>query len=327
MKDMTLATPPKNYQFWIKRATGNDNLYLFAALIAYMALASFLAPNFASLLNLSIVLEQLAVPGILAVGMTMLMISGGIDLSIGSQVSFAACFIALLITKGLPVPLAILAGIVLCIACSFVSGLIISRTKLEPFIVTLAAMIVFKGCALITTSGAEFPIPDTMGFATSIRYHDIPFMVYVMVVTFLVFGWIIRYTKFGRWLFAVGDNPNAAYLAGIDVRNFKLLVYMINGLLVSIGTILILSRNEVGNPYLGTDLEMRSIAAAVVGGTALSGGKGNLLGTFLGTVLMGIISNSLNVIGVSSFWQYVVTGGVIVVAVLLNSLKSGIEVR
>ena len=142
-----------------------------------------------------------------------------------------------------------------------------------------------------------------------------------MVGVVLLFMWIVRYTRFGRWLYAVGDNPEAAFLSGINVKNFKLSMYTINGALVALGAMLLLSRNEVGNPNLGADLELRAIASAVVGGTALAGGKGNILGTFLGTVWMGIISNSLNIVGVSAFFQYVVTGCIVVGAVFINQMR------
>lgn len=304
-----------------KRLFANDNIFLLLGLIVYIIICSIIAPNFATGYNLSIVLEQLAVPGILSVGMCILMISRGIDLSIGTLLSFAACFMAWLISGGTPVGVAVLLGILICVGCNFLMGLLLSRTTLEPFIVSVGAMIIYKGFALITTNGAEYPIPGKLGFATNIRFLNLPLMVYIMILVYIVFALLLRYTKFGRWLYAVGDNEEASFLAGINVKNFKLMIYVINGLVIALATILMLSRNEVGNPYLGTDLEMRAIASAVVGGTALSGGKGNVIGTLLGTIWMGIISNSLNVIGVSAFWQYVVTGGIIVAAVLVNNLR------
>ncbi len=304
-----------------KRLFANDNIFLFLGLVVYIIVCSIIAPNFATGYNVSIVLEQLAVPGILSVGMCVLMISGGIDLSVGTLLSFAACSMAWLIYGGTPVAIAVIVGVLICVVCNFLMGLLLSRTTLEPFIVSVGAMIIYKGFALITTNGAEYPIPGKFGFSTNIRFFNLPLMVYIMILVYIIFALLLRYTKFGRWLYAVGDNEEASFLAGISVRNFKLSVYVINGLVVALATILMLSRNEVGNPYLGTDLEMRAIASAVVGGTALSGGKGNIIGTLLGTIWMGIISNSLNVIGVSAFWQYVVTGGIIVIAVFVNNFR------
>lgn len=305
-----------------KRLKSSDSTYLLIGLIVYLVIVSLVAPNFATAYNFSIVMEQLAVPGIMAVGMCMVMISGGIDLSVGQQLSFASCLMAYFIKDSVNGALpGILIGVAVCILGSFIMGLLISRTKMEPFIVSLGFMTVYKGLALITTNGAEYPIPGTMGFATGVRFLNLPLMVYIMIGVFILFAFIFRYARFGRWLYAVGDNPDAAFLSGINVRNFKLWIYTLNGVLVALATVLMLSRNEVGNPNLGVDLEMRAIASAVVGGTALAGGKGNILGTFLGAVWMGIISNSLNIIGVSAFYQYVVTGCIIIAAVFVNQLR------
>lgn len=304
-----------------KRLWSNESIYLLVGLIMYLVVVSIIAPNFATKYNFSIVMEQLAVPGIMAVGMCMVMISGGIDLSVGAQLSFSAVLMAYFIKDANTAIPGIIIGAVVCIAGSFVMGLLISRTKMEPFIVSLGFMTIYKGLAFITTNGAEYPIPGKMGFATHIRWLNLPLMVYIMIGIVVLFALIFKYMKFGRWLYAVGDNPEAAFLSGINVKNYKLLVYTINGIVVALATILMLSRNEVGNPNLGTDLEMRSIASAVVGGTALAGGKGNILGTFLGTIWMGIISNSLNIIGISAFYQYVVTGCIVIAAVFVNNMR------
>ena len=147
-------------------------------------------------------------------------------------------------------------------------------------------------------------------------------MVYIMIAVVIIFYLIFKYSRFGRWLFAVGDNPNASFLSGINVKNFKLKTYVINGVLVALASILMLSRTEVGNPTIGGNLEINAIAAAVVGGTAMSGGKGSVLGAMIGAIWMGIISNSLNIVGVSTFTQYVVTGCIIIGAVFLNQIKA-----
>jgi ribose/xylose/arabinose/galactoside ABC-type transport system permease subunit len=302
---------------------------LVCGLIVYIIIISIVAPNFATAYNFTIVMEQLSVPGILAIGMSTVMISGGIDLSVGNQLSFSACLMSYFLfnsdldvgnpAKVLP---GIIIGILVCIGGSAVMGILISRTKMEPFIVSVAFMTIYKGLAYIITNGAEYPIPGTMSFATSIRpLFNLPLMVYIMIAVFVIFGLIFHFTRFGRWLFAVGDNAEASFLSGIDVKNFKLKTYIVMGCLVALGSLLMLSRNEVGNPNLGVNMEITAIAAAVVGGTALAGGKGSVVGTFIGVVWMGIVSNSLNIIGVSTFYQYVVTGCIIIGAVFVNQLR------
>ncbi len=304
-----------------KRIFSSDSTYLLIGLVVYIIIIAVIAPNFATPYNFSIVMEQLAVPGILAVGMCMVMIAGGIDLSVGNQLSFIACLMSYFIINSDQVFPGVIIGVLVCIGCSTLMGLLISRTRMEPFIVSVAFMTIYKGLAYIITSGAEYPIPGRIGFATSVRFLTLPLMVYIMIGVFVAFALIIRFTRFGRWLYAVGDNAEASFLSGINVKNFKLKTYVINGCLVALASVLMLSRNEVGNPNLGVDLEIRAIASAVVGGTALAGGKGTILGTFLGTVWMGIVSNSLNIIGVSTFYQYVVTGCIIIGAVFVNQLR------
>lgn len=305
----------------LKRFKSNENTFLFMGLLIYTIACAIIEPRFATPYNFSVLMEQLTVPGILAVGMCVVMISGGIDLSVGQLLSFAACTTADIIYKGGNVVLAIATGVVLCIAFELFMGFIISRTSLEPFIVSLGFMTIYQGFAYIITAGAEYPISGTMGFATNVRLFNLPLMFYVALLVFIIFAILFRYARFGRWLYAVGDNPEAAFLAGINVKNFKLKVYAINGFLVAVASVLMLSRNEVGSPALGTGLEINAIASCVVGGVAMAGGVGNIPGVLIGAIWMGIISNSLNIVGLSSFYQYVVTGGIIIIAVLINNLR------
>lgn len=302
----------------------NELAYLLIGLVIYIVIISIIAPNFATPYNVANLTEQLSIPIILAIGMAMVMIAGGIDLSIGNQVSFICCLMAGLMydntMQGLI--LGVILGPLVCIGMSTLMGLLISRSKMEPFIVSVAFMTIYKGLAYISTSGAEFPINGQFGWATEVRFLTLPLMVYIMIAIVIIFFLIFKYSRFGRWLFAVGDNPNASFLSGINVKNFKLKTYVINGVLVAIASILMLSRTEVGNPTIGGNLEINAIAAAVVGGTAMSGGKGSVLGAMIGAIWMGIISNSLNIVGVSTFTQYVVTGCIIIGAVFLNQIKA-----
>ena len=308
-----------------KKFMSNEIVYLIIGLIVYIVIISIIAPNFATPYNVANLLEQLSIPIILAIGMCMVMIAGGIDLSIGNQISFICCFMAMIIygdnSPG-GIALGVISGIALCIGFSALMGLLISRTRMEPFIVSVAFMTIYKGLAYITTNGSEFPINGDFSWGTEIRLFTLPLMVYIMIAVVVIFFLIFKYSKFGRWLFAVGDNPHASFLSGINVKNFKLQTYIINGALVALGAVLMLSRTEVGNPTIGGDLEINAIAAAVVGGTAMSGGKGTVIGATVGAVWMGIISNSLNIVGVSTFTQYVVTGCIIIGAVFLNQVRA-----
>ncbi|NLJ37926.1 MAG: ABC transporter permease [Candidatus Atribacteria bacterium] len=303
----------------------SDTAPIFLVFIVFIIVVGFIQPRFLMPMNIRNILIQVSITGMLALGMTLVMLSGGIDLSVGWFVSFVGCAMAYLMVAGLSIPVVVILGIFITILCSGVMGFIISRTKLEPFIVSLGFMIVFQGFTYLITKGSEISIGDTFKLLGRTFPLGIGMPVYVFISLAIFLGLILKYTKFGRRIYAVGCNENAAYLAGINVKSFKLIIYIINGLLISIAAMTQLSRLGTGNPLMGSGKEIDAIAAAVVGGTALSGGKGNILGTVIGILLLGSITNAMNVIWMSPHWQYVFKGAVIVVSVTVSyysSLKS-----
>jgi ribose/xylose/arabinose/galactoside ABC-type transport system permease subunit len=295
---------------------------LFVVRDGNMSKVAFLKP-----MNVSNVLMQISTTGILAIGMTLIMVSGGIDLSIGQMMCFLGTLMAFLLrNKGFSEPAMVLTGVAMAVIFQLFMGFIISRTKLEPFIVSLGFMTIYTGFTYIITNGSEITISDRFTFIGQTYINLTPSfrlgLPVVLLLLLTVIMWLVlKYTKFGRRVYAVGGNENAAYLAGINVKNFKLLLYGLNGLFVAIATMALLSRTGVGGPLMGSGKEIDVIAAVVVGGTALSGGKGNLWGTFIGVLLLGCISNALNILGVSPYWQYIMRGGLIIVAVLLSYLS------
>jgi ribose/xylose/arabinose/galactoside ABC-type transport system permease subunit len=281
-------------------------------------------------MNISNVLLQISTTGILAIGMTLIMISGGIDLSVGQMMCFIGTGAAFLIrSAGFSEPAMVVTAIAVAIFFQLLMGFIISRTKLEPFIVSLAFMTIYTGFTYLITNGREITITGKFTFIGQTYLNitqnfrlGLPVLL-LIVLTFIT--WLaLKYTKFGRRVYAVGGNENAAYLAGINVKNFKLLLYGLNGLFVAIATLTLMSRTGVGGPLMGAGKEIDVIAAVVVGGVALSGGKGNIWGTFIGVLLLGVISNALNILGVSPHWQYIMRGVLILIAVLL-SYYSGLQ--
>lgn len=274
-------------------------------------------------MNISNVLLQVSTTGILALGMTLIMISGGIDLSIGQMMCFIGTGAAYLIRNaGFSEPTMVLTITAVAIGCQLFMGLIISRTKLEPFIVSLAFMTIYTGFTYLITNGREITITGRFTFIgqTYLNLGDfrIGLPVFLLILLSVMVWLALKYTKFGRRVYAVGGNENAAYLAGINVKNFKLLLYGLNGLFVAIATLALMSRTGVGGPLMGQGKEIDVIAAVVVGGVVLSGGKGNVWGTIIGVLLLGVISNALNILGVSPHWQYIMRGVLILVAVLLS---------
>jgi ribose/xylose/arabinose/galactoside ABC-type transport system permease subunit len=294
-------------------------------------------PTFISPVNILNILQQVGVPGIVAVGMTMVMISGGIDLSVGMLASLVSIVTALGISKWhLGVAPSILVGILSAVVLESLMGYIISRTKVEPFIITLGGMISFQGIALLLCNSREVIMKGELNFFKFNLIQGakdpisglnliIPPYVLIFFLIALLAGLLLNYTKYGRRIYAVGTNPDAAYLAGINVRNMKLSVYMIMGLLVGIGAVMLLSRVNTGIITLGQGLEIDSIAMVVIGGTALKGGKGNIVGTLIGVFFLGSIGNAMNMLRLPSEVQFVAKGLVVIIAVSAGDVSATVS--
>lgn len=279
--------------------------------------------NFLSGMNISNVLLQVSVTGIFALSMTLVMISGGIDLSIGNMLSFLGTGMAYLMkTAKWGEAQTLLVALVVGIGLQLLMGWIISRTKIEPFIISLGFMSIYRGFTYLITNGREITIIGKLEFLQAVVFRVNKFVVTVPIVLFIaltiIVSLIVKYTKFGRRVYAVGGNENAAYLAGINVKNFKLLIYGINGLFVTIASMTLLARLGTGAPVMGLGKEIEVIAAVVVGGTAMSGGKGNIWGAVFGVLVLGIISNALNILGVSPHYQFIISGLLIIFAVIVG---------
>lgn len=294
-------------------------------------------PTFISPVNIFNILQQVAVPGIIAVSMTMVMISGGIDLSVGMLASLVSIVVALGISQwGLGVGPAILLGVVSAIVLETMMGFIISRTRIEPFIITLGGMISFQGIALLLCNSREVVMKGELSFLTAnliggfkdpVTGLDLRMPPYVLLffAIALIGGLTLKFTKFGRRIYAVGTNQRAAFLSGIDVKNMRLAVYVIQGLLVGIGATMLLARINTGIITLGQNLEIDTIAMVVIGGTALSGGRGNIVGTLIGVLFLGSIANAMNMLRLPSEVQFLAKGLVIVIAVSAGDVSSRIS--
>jgi Ribose/xylose/arabinose/galactoside ABC-type transport systems, permease components len=326
-----------------KRFENSTVLSIFIAFIVIIVVVQIgktgvsVFPTFISPVNLLNIIQQIAVPGMVAIGMTIVMISGGIDLSVGMLASLVAIVTALGLSKwNLGVIPSVLLGIVVAVVLDTMLGYIISRTKVEPFIITLGGMITFQGIALLLSHSREVMMHGELDFfkvnlingakdpVSGLNLIIPPYVLIFFVI--VVLGWLLlTFTKYGRRIYAVGSNPNAAYLAGVNVRNMKLSAYAINGLLVGIGSIMMLARINVGIITLGQGLEIDTIAMAVIGGTALSGGKGNIWGTFFGVLLLGSIGNAMNMLRLPPEVQFVAKGVIIILAVTLGSVYANIS--
>lgn len=294
-------------------------------------------PTFISPVNLLNILQQVSVPGIVAVGMTLVMISGGIDLSVGMLASLVSIVVAQGVsTWHLGTWPSVLLGVATALVLETILGFIISRVKVEPFIITLGGMIAFQGIALLLCNSREVIMSGELNFIKTnliagakdpVTGLNLVIPPYVLVFFFiaLLAGLLLKFTKYGRRIYAVGNNPNAAFLAGIDVRMMRLSVYTLMGLLVGIASILLLARINVGIITLGQNLEIDTIAMVVIGGTALKGGKGNILGTLIGVFFLGSIGNAMNMLRLPSEVQFVAKGVVIVTAVSASHVSAAVS--
>ena len=326
-----------------KRYENLTVLSIFASFVLIIVLLQLIAtggsrfPTFISPINIVNILQQVAVPGIVAVSMTMVMVSGGIDLSVGMLASLVSIIVSLGISKWqLGVGPSILLGVTSAIVLETIMGFIISRTRIEPFIITLGGMISFQGIALLLCNSREVVMKGELNFLTTNLVEGardpvtgltlrIPPYVLAFFVIALIGALLLTYTKYGRRIYAVGTNPRAAFLAGIDVSNMRLSVYMIQGLLVGIGATMLLARINTGIITLGQGLEIDTIAMVVIGGTTLSGGKGNIVGTLIGVLFLGSIANAMNLLRLPSEVQFLVKGLVVIVAVSAGDISSQIS--
>ena len=292
-----------------------------AGLVALCVLLWILTPHFLTVSNLLNVLEQTSINAIVAVGMTYVIISGGIDLSVGSLLALSGVVLATLLHQDQPIAVAIGAALAVGSLFGSASGVAITWGRLPPFIATLGMMSIARGCALLFTEGR--PVsgfePEFRAIATA-RIAGIPAPVFVTAGVYAVGHFVLSETRFGRYVYALGGNEEATRLSGVNVRWYKTAVYAVSGLTSAIAAVLLTARLNSAQPIAGIMYELDAIAAVVIGGTSLAGGEGSLVGTLIGALIMGVLRNGLNLLNVSSFTQQVVIGLVIIIAVLIDTL-------
>lgn len=304
-----------------------DNLGI---IIAFLVLCIFLVLNpktsssFATSKNVFNVLRQISTNLYLACGMTMVIILGGIDLSVGSIIALSGCVAAGGVARyNMPIPLAILLGLFVALLFGMFNGLVICKTTIPPFIVTLATMNIAKGFAYVYTGGSPVRVvTKSWQFIGAGYIGPIPTPVVVLLFVLIITGIIMNKTKLGRHIYAVGGNAQAAEFSGISVAKVKFLVHTFSGIMAGLAGVVLASRMYSGQPTAGDGAEMDAIAAVVVGGTSMAGGSGKIGGTIIGGLIIGVLNNGLNLMNVNSFWQYVVKGVVILLAVFIDFLRN-----
>ncbi|MCL6591552.1 MAG: ABC transporter permease [Firmicutes bacterium] len=300
----------------------------FAALLLMIIIFCVICPPFRTINNVLTVALQTSIISFMGAGVTFVIITGGIDLGIGSVLALSGVVTGLALAAGYPSPFAILAGLLVGVACGLINGFVITQMKLPPFIATLGMMMIARGAGLYITNAAPLtvtePFFDLLGGAIRIQGLElpVPVPVIIMILVALIFGFILRKTRLGRYAYAIGSNEEAARLSGLNITRTKFMVYAICGLLSAVTGIVLASRLSTAQATAGGSYELDAIAAAVIGGTSLMGGVGTIMGTMIGAFIIGVLRNGLNMMGVSSFIQMMTIGGVVIISVYIDQLRN-----
>lgn len=299
-----------------------QRLLPFLTLVLLCIALTIATPHFLTAINLASVARQTVVINIMALGMTLVIVSGGIDLSVGSVLAVAGLFGTMAIKDGVPILLAILVGIFAGTVCGLLNGLMITRLKIDPFIVTLGTLGAYRGFALVISKGLPVhDIPASFSFLGDGNLLGIPFSLWVLAGCAVGMHFLLENTKLGRYSFAIGSNRSAAFYSGVPIKNVLTAVYAIAGLLSGLAGMVEASRLMTGQPTAGLGYELQAIAAVVIGGGSLQGGAGSVIGTLIGAFIMGLLSNGSDLLGINPYWQQVTIGAVIIVAVGFDELR------
>lgn len=294
----------------------------FASLALLFVALSIASPYFLTATNLASVIRQTAVINIMALGMTLVIVSGGIDLSVGSILAFSGVIGTMTMVSEGSVALGILAGVVAGALWGCANGLMISRLKLPPFIVTLGTLGIVRGLTLVVSGGLPVVgLPKEHGYLGEGTIGPVPFVLVILLACAALTHFGLRSTRLGRYTYAIGSNEAAAIYAGIPVDRCKVVIYALCGLLSGIAGMIETSRLMTGQPTAGISYELQVIAAVVIGGGSLTGGEGTVIGTLIGAFIMGLLSNGSDLLGVNPYWQQVIIGAVIILAVALDEAR------
>lgn len=299
--------------------SGLQKLGPMAGLLLMVILLAIISQDFLSITNIFNIFRQISINALLAFGMTLVILTGGIDLSVGSILALAGVLTASMVGMGLPPWLAILLGICTGALMGSINGLFIAIGRVAPFIVTLATLSLYRGLTLVYTDGRPL-LSDNPDFVILGQGYlfEVPVPVIWMLVLFFLLSFLLKNTPFGRHIYALGGNEEAALLSGVRTTRVKIMAYTLCGAFASLAGIILTARLSSAQPTMGSGYELSAIAAVVLGGTSLAGGKGWITGTLIGAMIIGVLDNGLNLLNVSTFYQQVVKGAVILLAVLVD---------
>lgn len=299
-----------------------ERLLPFLSLILLFVGLAIASPHFLTSTNLSSVVRQTAVINIMSLGMTIIIIAGGIDLSVGAILAMAGVLGTMALQAGMPIPVGVVIGIVTGLFWGAINGLLTTRLRINPFIVTLGTLGIVRGLTLIVTNGLPVHrVPREFSFLGEGNLFGVPFVLWVLVICALLTHVILEHTRLGRYSFAIGSNPDAAVYTGVPVVFHTTAVYALGGMLTGLAGMIEASRLMTGQPAAGNGYELQAIAAVVIGGGSLHGGEGSVIGTLIGAFIMGLLSNGSDLLGVSPYLQQAIIGAVIILAVSVDEFR------
>ncbi|CAG0968930.1 MAG: ABC transporter permease [Rhizobiaceae bacterium] len=328
---MTIVDTQAGVLSGIRKSGAHHKLLAFGSLILLVAVFSIASPNFLQTNNVIAILQATSVNGVLAIAATLVIISGGIDLSVGTLMTFCAVIAGVLLTfLGLPMVVGIPGALLAGLASGALTGVLITRLRIPPFIATLGMMLIYKGLSLAICGAKPIYFNDTPGFTeistgsligAIIPALPIPNGVLILFLVAFAAAFVLQRTALGRYTFALGSNEEALRLSGVGIDRWKIAVYAVAGGICAIAGILLASRINSAQPAIGQGYELDAIAAVVIGGTSLSGGRGTMLGTMIGALIISVVANGLRILSVPQEWQIVVTGSIIILAVYTDNLR------
>jgi ribose/xylose/arabinose/galactoside ABC-type transport system permease subunit len=294
--------------------------YLVLVIIIIGIIATVLNPNFLTLRNFFNIMQQISVLGILTMCMSLLMISGGLDISIGNMAGLVAMIFAKMLIAGESITISVITVLAIALILGFINGVIIAKSKVTPLIITLGMNYVFLGVALIIGGGRPQTIIGQFEFLGEAKVGPVPVAIIIYFLIFLFAFFLRKNTKYGRRINAIGGNSQAAFLSGINVDWHVISIYALSGLIVGLAGLVLVSRLGMVRANSGSDFALQALAAAIIGGITFEGGRGSLIGAFFGVLLLGILYNAMNIIGISSYLQTIVLGAIIVIATVISNI-------
>lgn len=307
----------------MRKKNWRSEISITILILVLFVIFSLMSSEFCTPNNVALILNQSTSVAIMGIGMTMVVILGGMDLSIGSVVSFAATVVCLLMTQGIPVFLSVLAGIAVGMLCGLLNGWIIVTLKLPDIIASLATMYIFRGAAIAVSQSQWLTnFPRSFDFLGKGKILNIPFPAIVTLVLAFIFTYVLGWTAFGRMIYACGGNAEAAKISGIHIKKVKITVYVLSGMLSSVAAVLYASKvGSIQSSSTGTTFSNDVLAAVLIGGASIYGGEGTVFGTVAGAVLLGMVKNALILVKISTYWVDAITGGMILLAMLIGTFQ------